>query len=1353
MDDNKIKNTILENLLPKENLDIGNYEKYFDEILKNNSKVTNIGVTGPYGSGKTSLIKSYENLHKELKIIYISIGDFKEYQCDINENQETSQEISQKETQEYDNCKMYKNENKIKENMIEGKIINQLVHKLDSKNNHLTKFKRTENMDKKFLILKSLGLTVFIWAILRVFFNNKSFLKIENKASINFTNNFLKFISSEYCLMFAIVTLFIGILYFSYKLIKEKKIGKLLKSLNINGNSVELFNDSVDSLFDIYLDDVLYLFKSSDVNVFVFEDLDRYNSNEVFGRLREINDLLNYNKKDKIKFMYLIRDEMFDSKDRTKFFDIIIPVIPVMDSSNSYDFINNMIKSYDKKIEKSNINENKIGGKLSSEFLLSISLYIDDFRLLQNIMNEFLIYFNELNEIDFDLEKLFSIIVYKNIFPKDFKELQYGHSYLNLILDKIQHIKEEYPTKLREEMEKLLKKKKEIEKCEIELINNNLDEDKLNHYKINGENIRFVENIGENLKQLIKNKELTFKKNDGAIEEKVNYMHLIKFICSEEELEKLDDINIYLDKIEQNKLKKSEFLNDSVGLISSSLKDEDFIIEEELNIRFNYIVNNEYFDLIKYIIRNNYIDSSYEDFISRQYEVKFKTQDKQYMRAVKDLKALPYDFKLFKPTNIIKKGFKPIEFNKKEILNYDILYELLNCSYPEDYLKNFMLTLNKQKEYGFIFSFLKSYIYIYNEETDEFLIDTNKKQIFRKLVNCIFENFKEFLKGDLKYSLDYKNYIALIINEFDLNEIKIFDKNKELTNLISKYDYSGSVFILNNKNTFLEKLNSLGVKFNKLNGALDQNLFSYLYEKDMYNYNWENIETIINIRMSIDFLKTTTKWISILEYKQLESLKKYTYSDNKNINILLKIYFEELEREKITDSQNSIIEVLINENICNELKIKYIKALGVKIHNLNELKFNEEIINKIFNENKFESTLENYLIYYERNISEGEIRFTDKMVENINKNNIIIDKNFVNFLENYKKNDIFFDEILKRNDIENNKYEMILSNMNIVKYNDFNIDNLDSEKILFLINKKIIFFNIGNLENLRKNYKGLVNKFIKENIEDYLENIEDNKKILIEEEYMELLKDSECERYHIEIIKMISSNIDIKDLENEDTILYILENNFDIDNLCYLNKEYCSYSHEVKEKISSLVVENIEFLRSEEVVLNLQLLQKIVLSTDEIIENEYVYETLIDRYDDILSKPIKDKIKNSAIVNLELILNKGKISSSLFKELIKNKEISQEIIIKLILINYDFTTYEKFIEEIGNKRDEVIFENLKKLKNNNKYKECPYSEDIDNLLNKLVESKIIKKYNKHKKNNGDYVFRVYKTKETPDIKN
>ena len=148
--------------------------------------------------------------------------------------------------------------------------------------------------------------------------------------------------------------------------------------------------------------------------------MDRFNTIKIFERLREINTLINIHKKGNnvLRFFYLLRDDVFVSKDRTKFFDYIIPVVPVVDSSNSYDqFISHL----------------KNGGlfeKFNESFLQGLSLYIDDMRILKNIYNEFVIYYNKLNTIDLNCNKMLAIIAYKNLFPSDFADLQLNKGFV-----------------------------------------------------------------------------------------------------------------------------------------------------------------------------------------------------------------------------------------------------------------------------------------------------------------------------------------------------------------------------------------------------------------------------------------------------------------------------------------------------------------------------------------------------------------------------------------------------------------------------------------------------------------------------------------------------------------------------------------------------------------------------------------------------------------------------------------------------------------------------------------------------------------------------------------------------------
>ncbi len=71
---------------------------------------------------------------------------------------------------------------------------------------------------------------------------------------------------------------------------------RILRKINFKGTNldIELFNSDSDSYFDRYLNEVLYLLDHVDADVVVFEDIDRYDKNLIFERLRESNTLANH---------------------------------------------------------------------------------------------------------------------------------------------------------------------------------------------------------------------------------------------------------------------------------------------------------------------------------------------------------------------------------------------------------------------------------------------------------------------------------------------------------------------------------------------------------------------------------------------------------------------------------------------------------------------------------------------------------------------------------------------------------------------------------------------------------------------------------------------------------------------------------------------------------------------------------------------------------------------------------------------------------------------------------------------------------------------------------------------------
>ena len=186
------------------------------------------------------------------------------------------------------------------------------------------------------------------------------------------------------------------------------KFGDVEVEVNQTGNNQEknrnLLNEEIE-----------FIVKTMNIAKYkyiIFEDLDRFQNPQIFERLRDLNITLNATLKEKVKFLYAIKDEMFIADNRTKFFDFIIPIVPYVSYENSGEELLKIIKKH------------QLDTELSEDFILDISLYISDIRILKNTVNEYIVYKKSLDKKIYDCEKLFSILLYKNTCSEDFAKLQ-----------------------------------------------------------------------------------------------------------------------------------------------------------------------------------------------------------------------------------------------------------------------------------------------------------------------------------------------------------------------------------------------------------------------------------------------------------------------------------------------------------------------------------------------------------------------------------------------------------------------------------------------------------------------------------------------------------------------------------------------------------------------------------------------------------------------------------------------------------------------------------------------------------------------------------------------------------------
>ena len=379
----------------------------------NNAKVLNIALTGPYGSGKSSIIQSFLKKYRR-PALHISLAAF------VSEANSDGVKVSRQE--------------------IERSILQQMLYGADTKKIPLSRFKRIQS-PSFWSVFKSLYITLGILALWYVFAKRADIVNGTFFIPLALSNGFKLGI-----FLFAVIFLWMTLHHFYIA-----SFGLSLKSISLKDVEIRPAYDDQTSILNRHLDEIIYFFESTKYDLVIIEDLDRFNDSEIFVTLREINSLVNENAgiNRTIRFLYALRDDMFVNTDRTKFFEFIIPVIPIINASNSID----MVLEGGRRLA--------LDERLDRQFLREVSRYLNDLRLIQNIFNEYAVYVANL-ETDgdnlLDANKLLAILIYKNVYPRDFEQLHRGTGKLAEILNRQEKLVRHGETGCRKEIEELEKR-------------------------------------------------------------------------------------------------------------------------------------------------------------------------------------------------------------------------------------------------------------------------------------------------------------------------------------------------------------------------------------------------------------------------------------------------------------------------------------------------------------------------------------------------------------------------------------------------------------------------------------------------------------------------------------------------------------------------------------------------------------------------------------------------------------------------------------------------------------------------------------------------------------------------------
>jgi hypothetical protein len=364
----------------------------YSEALKfgtNSIKIRNIALTGPYGSGKSSIIQSFLKTYQR-PALHISLAAF------VPEADAAGSKVSRQE--------------------IERSILQQLLYGADANKLPLSRFKRIRSPGK----WSTFTSLVIMLGLLSLWF-------IFQKREAVISGKFFRPLALDNGLNLASFAIAMAFLWMTLHHFYVASFGISLKSISLKDIEIRPAADNPDSILNRHLDEIIYFFQTTHYDLVVIEDLDRFKNTDIFVTLREINALVNANAgvHRTVRFLYALRDDMFVNTDRTKFFEFLIPVIPIINSSNSID----MVLEQGKRLA--------LDDRLDRQFLREVSRYLDDLRLIQNIFNEYAIYVANLEtdeENVLDANKLLAILIYKNVYPRDFEQLHRGEGNLAHVL-------------------------------------------------------------------------------------------------------------------------------------------------------------------------------------------------------------------------------------------------------------------------------------------------------------------------------------------------------------------------------------------------------------------------------------------------------------------------------------------------------------------------------------------------------------------------------------------------------------------------------------------------------------------------------------------------------------------------------------------------------------------------------------------------------------------------------------------------------------------------------------------------------------------------------------------------------
>ena len=844
----------------------GNCEILHSKI-HDDASVKNIGLLSSYGAGKSSLLETYKEKYSlsDNKVLTISLANFNASdilkQCKNPTDDERKAQLEGLEGE------------------VEKSVLQQILYKVPKSKLPMTKVKRIHTGFKSsFLFACMVALAIFSILCFALEFTDYNFFKFNGSSIMYLVVALLSVAFIVFCLIIN-------------DRIKSVSIGKV--SANVTGEEKMVLNGMID--------EVLYFFERTKYNLVIIEDLDRFDDLNIFCKLRELNNTINNYVKinRKVVFLYAVKDTMFKTEEeKAKFFEFSLSLVPYITPNNVREILGNTI-------ENTNVSELK----LDSDYLGKVAYFIDDMRIMNNIVNDYVLFYNmnKSSKVTRDrsyYKSLFALMMYKNLEPIDFAKLQKNDGDIVNIFRK-----KKISTAVTEE---------ELKAKRIEL--NNIYNSTLtfNQLKmlVSGvllKNGRHLEVKYEDVKTLTSFKKLSA--DTYLMDPDVSNLVYSRIYGSSKKLyymtvNEIENILGGASLVERelainNGAEKANIENEIKKLSEYISKISNMTMKEYVYINEGFLSDVKSL-FIRTMLKHGYVDENYLNYITIYGKGLLTHIDRDYIQLC-NAGEIKYETQIDNPRQVI------LELSNEMIASKSMLNKNILDAYCEvfitgkitdelNYKKTLLLNMLCEKKDYVEDTLVK---YFWNKLNKELLHDLLRKK--EKIVKLLIDEITDvnIINNLVKEVLTHNNTTEVI---------GIQNKNNVITNYLNHLsnciDYFRSTFEYFKP----KRIDRLGLKICNISDyRYDCEISQYVRDNSLYELNINNLLVIIN---------TEYNKVSSLSYSNITNtgcLPLINYV-NSNINLFINEILSQDRQVAFDDIEDDIIYLLRDVNISDEQK-------------------------------------------------------------------------------------------------------------------------------------------------------------------------------------------------------------------------------------------------------------------------------------------------------------------------------------------------------------------------------------------------------------------------------------------------